>query len=118
MASGNVNNATPGKEEEYLAKPSGACCLKGFIHDGEPRGTFSTLTEIETYVVHPKSGSGNGNIILYFPDVWGMFTNGLLVMDSFAEAGYTVLGLDYFRGVSARFSLSDWSADQKVGPSH
>jgi hypothetical protein len=37
---------------------------------------------------------------LYFPDVFGFFPNGLLVMDGFADAGYTVLGLDYFRGVS------------------
>jgi hypothetical protein len=35
----------------------------------------------------------------YFPDVWGFFTNGFLVMDGFADAGYLTLGLDYFRGV-------------------
>jgi hypothetical protein len=29
-----------------------------------------------------------------------MFPNGLLVMDAFADAGYLVLGLDYFRGVN------------------
>lgn len=27
-----------------------------------------------------------------------MFSNGLLIMDAFADSGYTVLGLDYFRG--------------------
>ena len=27
----------------------------------------------------------------------GVFKNGLLIMDGFADAGYTVLGLDYFR---------------------
>lgn len=27
-----------------------------------------------------------------------MFKNGMLVMDGFADAGYLVLGLDYFRG--------------------
>lgn len=36
--------------------------------------------------------------LLYFPDVWGFFNNGFLVMDAFAQAGYLVLGLDYFRG--------------------
>lgn len=30
--------------------------------------------------------------------VWGMFNNGLLVMDAFADAGYLTVGLDYFRG--------------------
>jgi len=91
--------------DSYLAKPSGPCCLKGFIHDGEPRGTISPIVGIETYVVHPHEGQANGNVILYFPDVWGLFTNGMLVMDSFAEAGYLVLGLDYFMGVSLFYFL-------------
>lgn len=90
-------------EGDYLAKPSGPCCLNGFIHSGSPRGTMAQIADIETYVVHPRDGKGNGNILLYFPDVWGLFTNGLLVMDSFAEAGYTVLGLDYFMGVCLVF---------------
>lgn len=37
--------------------------------------------------------------VRYFPDVWGFFKNGFLVMDGFADAGYLTLGLDYFRGV-------------------
>ncbi|KAJ3550124.1 hypothetical protein NM208_g153 [Fusarium decemcellulare] len=82
----------------YLAKPSGPCCLKGTLHHGEPRGTWETITDIETYVSKPPADNANGHILLYFPDVWGMFTNGLLVMDAFADAGYLVFGLDYFRG--------------------
>ncbi|KAF9630221.1 hypothetical protein BFW01_g402 [Lasiodiplodia theobromae] len=84
---------------EYLAKPSGACCLEGTLHNGEPRGTFTQIADVETYVATPPPGKSNGNIVLYFPDVWGMFPNGLLVMDGFADAGYLTLGLDYFRGV-------------------
>lgn len=84
----------------FLAQPSGDCCLKGSIHEGEPRGGFISIANVETYIVHPREGKSNGNIVLYFPDVWGMFKNGLLVMDGFADAGYLVLGLDYFRGVS------------------
>lgn len=90
----------------YLAKPSGLCCLKGTIHNGEPRGQFVQVAGIETYVVKPPAHKSNGNIILYYPDVWGMFTNGLLVMDSFAEAGYLTVGLDYFRGVRSSLSTS------------
>lgn len=86
-------------EEEYLAKPSGECCLKGHLHQGEPRGTFKTVADVETYIVEPRPGKSNGHILLYFPDVWGMFPNGLLIMDGFADAGYLTLGLDYFRGV-------------------
>ena len=85
-------------DEEYLAKPSGACCLKGSVHDGEPRGTYTTLAGVETYIARPSPNNTNGNIVLYFPDVWGFFTNGMLIVDGFADAGYTALALDYFRG--------------------
>jgi hypothetical protein len=83
-----------------LAKPSGACCLKGSIHEGKSRGSFVTIADVETYIARPQEGKANNHILLYFPDVWGMFPNGLLIMDAFADAGYLVLGLDYFRGVS------------------
>jgi hypothetical protein len=87
------------RSDNYLAKPSGACCLKGTLHTGESRGSWETITGVETYITTPPTIKSNGHVLLYFPDVWGMFPNGLLVMDAFANAGYTVLGLDYFRGV-------------------
>lgn len=101
---------SPGLEESksstdaYLAKPSGSCCLKGTIHKGEGRGRWETIANVETYISVPPASKANGNVLLYFPDVWGMFPNGLLVMDAFASVGYTVLGLDYFRGVRLRIS--------------
>jgi hypothetical protein len=91
---------TMGDADGYLAKPSGACCLKGTIHEGEPRGRLTTISGIETYISTAPEGKVNGNILLYFPDVWGLFNNGLLIMDGFADAGYLVFGLDYFQGVS------------------
>lgn len=89
--------------QQWLAKPSGGCCLEGHIHSGEPRGKFVDVADIETYVSQPAEGRANGHVLLYFPDVWGMFKNGLLVMDAFAEAGYLTIGLDYFRGVRLPF---------------
>jgi hypothetical protein len=83
----------------WLAQPSGPCCLKGTLHDGISRGRFVMVAGVETYIVEPKKTNANGHILLYFPDVWGMFPNGLLVMDAFADSGYLVLGLDYFRDV-------------------
>ena len=85
--------------DAFLAKPSGECCLKGSIHKGDPQGRFVTIADVETYLVHPPASKANGNILLYFADVYGMFPNGLLIMDGFADAGYFVLGLDYFCGV-------------------
>lgn len=90
----------------YLAKPSGLCCLEGTIHKGEPQGSWETIAGVETYVASPPAGKENGHVLLYFPDVWGMFPNGLLVMDAFAEAGFLTLGLDYFRGVRINFNVN------------
>jgi hypothetical protein len=101
-----ANRSNGNATDNYLAKPSGACCLKGSLHEGESRGTWETITGIESYITTPPANKSNGHVLLYFPDVWGMFPNGLLVMDAFADAGYTVLGLDYFRGVSLQFFLS------------
>lgn len=83
-----------------IAKPSDACCLKGTLHDGQPRGKITTIAGVETYVAEPPMDKANGHVVLYFPDVWGFFTNGFLVMDGFADAGFLTLGLDYFQGVS------------------
>lgn len=88
-----------------MAKPSGLCCLNGTIHEGKPRGSWETIADVETYVASPPAGKENGHVLLYFPDVWGMFPNGLLVMDAFAEAGFLTLGLDYFRGVRINFEF-------------
>ncbi|KAF9886282.1 hypothetical protein FE257_011895 [Aspergillus nanangensis] len=82
----------------WLAQPSGPCCMKGTLHTGTPRGEYVDIAGVETYISQPPTTTANGHILLYFPDVWGIFTNGLLVMDAFADAGYLVLGLDYFRG--------------------
>ncbi|RBR25046.1 uncharacterized protein FIESC28_02170 [Fusarium coffeatum] len=92
------SSSNQSSSDTYLAQPSGSCCLKGTIHEGQSRGTWETIADVETYISKPNPEKDNGNILLYFPDVWGMFPNGLLVMDAFADAGYLVLGLDYFRG--------------------
>lgn len=96
----HAGNEGAANNDPYLAKPVGSCCLNGSIHEGEPRGSYATIAGVETYIVAPPAGKSNNHILLYFPDVWGLFKNGLLVMDGYADAGYLVLGLDYFRGVS------------------
>lgn len=100
----SVADNSKGSADEFLAKPSGACCLKGSIHRGQPQGTFVSIAGVDTYVSKPTT-EYNGRMILYFPDVWGMFPNGLLVMDGFAKAGYLVMGLDYFRGVCCKTGI-------------
>ncbi|KAE9984811.1 hypothetical protein EG328_008212 [Venturia inaequalis] len=84
------------KSDTYLAAPSGACCLSGNIHKGTPKGKHVTIAGLETYIATPEKP--NSNIIIYYPDVFGLFNNGLLIMDGFANAGYLTLGMDYFQG--------------------
>jgi hypothetical protein len=67
-------------KEAYIAQPSGECCVMGTLHEGEPRGTIEKVAGLDTYITKPKDGKGNGNIMLYFPDVWGLFKNGQLGM--------------------------------------
>lgn len=95
MGLGNQPN-----EPEWMALPSGACCLKGHLHSGKPKGTFEQVKDLETYVARPSPEKANGNVIIYYPDVFGFFTNGLLIMDEMADAGYLTIGIDYFQGVS------------------
>ncbi|KAF2754407.1 alpha/beta-hydrolase [Pseudovirgaria hyperparasitica] len=105
MASASVSGFIPEtlqrpapNDNDYLAKPPSTCCLSGTLHTGTPRGAHETIASLDTYIVKPPSSSENGHVLLYFPDVWGFFANGFLVMDAFADAGYLVLGPDYFRG--------------------
>ncbi len=87
-----------------IAKPSNSCCLKGNLHDGQPRGRVLSIAGVDTYMVEPSVDKANGHVVLYFPDVWGFFANAFLIMDGFADAGFLTLGMDYFQGVSDKTS--------------
>ncbi|OAQ65984.1 short-chain dehydrogenase reductase sdr [Pochonia chlamydosporia 170] len=84
-------------EPQYLAQRPGQCCTKGFPHRGESRGTYQTIAAVETYTVHPHEAQHNGHMLLFFADVTGMSINNRLLMDGFSNAGYLVLGLNYFQ---------------------
>ncbi len=83
----------------YLAIPPGDHCLSGNLHTGETRGKVETIEDTPTYITSPHPGRGNGNILFYYPDIFGFYNNAMLLMDAFADAGYTVFGIDYFRDV-------------------
>ncbi|PVH99976.1 dienelactone hydrolase [Periconia macrospinosa] len=84
--------------DPFLAKPADFCCLKGTIHSGEAQGTIETIDGIPTYIATPDAATANGNILLYFPDAFGLQGNAFLLMDAFAACGYLTLGVDYFLG--------------------
>ncbi|KAH7028446.1 dienelactone hydrolase [Macrophomina phaseolina] len=84
--------------DPVLAKPADLCCLKGAIHSGEPQGTVEDIEGVATYVATPKADTSNRNIILFFPDAFGLHINSFLMIDAFAACGYLTLGVDYFLG--------------------
>lgn len=85
--------------DQVLAKPADICCLKGFFYSGEPQGKVEQVEGVETYISSPAPGRANGNVLLYFPDAFGLHNNSYLLMDAFASCGYLTLGVDYFLGV-------------------
>jgi hypothetical protein len=85
----------------YLAIPPGDHCLSGNLHTGDTRGKVEVIEDAPTYITSPHPGKGNRNILFYYPDVHGFYNNAMLLMDAFADAGYTVFGIDYFRDVTA-----------------
>lgn len=88
--------------DRILAKPADLCCLKGAFHTGEPTGAVEQIGAVDTYVARPAAGKANGNILLFFPDAFGLHINNFLMMDAYAECGYLTLGVDYFLGVRSR----------------
>lgn len=92
--------------ENILAKPADLCCLKGAFHTGQPTGSIIQIDSVDTYVASPHPKRSNGNVVLFFPDAFGLHINSFLMMDAFAECGYLTLGIDYFLGVWAFKSFS------------
>lgn len=85
--------------DPVLAKPADICCIGGAIHSGEPLGHIKQIGGVDTYVATPDPKTANGNIILFFPDAFGLHINSFLMMDAYAACGYLTLGVDYFAGV-------------------
>nr|AMB48858.1 dienelactone hydrolase [Fusarium camptoceras] len=86
--------------DPVLAKPADLCCLKGDIHNGQPTGTTIQIEGVDTYVATPEPEVANGNVLLFFPDAFGLHINSELMMDAYAACGYLTLGVDYFLGDS------------------
>jgi hypothetical protein len=85
--------------DPLLANPPSTCCITGSIHPVTPRGKISKIGEVDTYITAP-SANANGNILLYFPDAFGLYPNAFAMMDAYAKKGWKVFGVDYFLGVS------------------
>lgn len=65
-------------------------CLTGFVKDGTPTGTVTTLHGIPAYVTKPE-GKPKG-VVVFLPDMFGWeMANARLLADIYAkEGGYLV----------------------------
>ncbi|KAF3402485.1 hypothetical protein DPV78_004272 [Talaromyces pinophilus] len=107
--------------DPVLAKAADLCCLKGDIHSGQPTGNIIQIGGVDTYVATPHPKVANGNVLLFFPDAFGLHINSNLMMDAYAACGYLTLGVDYFLGDAVtkyttsplndpKFDMAAWSA--------
>lgn len=87
--------------DPVLAKPTSACCVTdgSSYQSNDSESKLEQIGGLETYVSQPDASNANGNILLFFPDAFGLCAKNYLLMDRFAALGYLVLGVDYFMGV-------------------
>lgn len=69
--------------------PPSDCCATGFIHEGEPKGTYIEIADVKAYKTQP--GKRDDAIVVILPDIFGIYLpNTLLVADQFAsKSGFT-----------------------------
>jgi hypothetical protein len=87
----------------------GVCvkCLTGFLHDGEPKGTATSIAGLPTYVAKPVSICGKPGVIVIGPDVFGWeLINNRLLAETYAEkSGRTIYLPDFMNGLSPFFAV-------------
>jgi dienelactone hydrolase len=86
-------------DEVLKANGMSACCLKGFVHAGAPKGTMETLGGLPCYIASPPPSAKRAPTILMVADVFGpKFVNSQLLADTYAAAGFHVLLPDVYGG--------------------
>ncbi|KKA02458.1 hypothetical protein D499_0J00690 [Hanseniaspora uvarum DSM 2768] len=69
--------------------PPSKCCAEGFIHEGEPKGTYIEIADIKAYKT--VVGKREDAVVVILPDIFGIYLpNTLLIADQFAsKSGFT-----------------------------
>ncbi|GMM40364.1 hypothetical protein FOG50_01216 [Hanseniaspora uvarum] len=69
--------------------PPSKCCAEGFIHEGEPKGTYIEIADIKAYKT--VAGKREDAVVVILPDIFGIYLpNTLLIADQFAsKSGFT-----------------------------
>ncbi|KAF2664928.1 dienelactone hydrolase family protein [Microthyrium microscopicum] len=109
IALGAVAYASP------QSKPAPSCgCSVANVHvehEGKPVGQMNEVNGIQTYISYPADKKTDYGI-LYLPDAFGFpLVQNRLLADSFAKAGYVVVGPDFFEGEPAPHDLANPNFD-------
>lgn len=63
--------------DPVFMKPADLCCLKRDFHHGEPKGDIIRIKVVNTYIAKPDLKATNKNVLLFFPDIFRLYTNSL-----------------------------------------
>lgn len=75
-------------------------CLKGFVLEGDPKGTMNVLNGVNYYLAQPEKGAVEGKAIVLAYDIFGFkIANPKLLADKYAElTKLPVYVVDYLNG--------------------
>lgn len=80
------------------SNPPAACCTVGVKHEGEAKGQFQQIGDVEAYISHPADRSTKRAILLLTDVIGHRFINAQLIADQLAANGYFVVMPDLFHG--------------------
>ncbi|KAG2418634.1 hypothetical protein HFD88_001735 [Aspergillus terreus] len=85
----------------------GPCCVVGVKHEGDPKGTYKNIGDVETYIAYPPSQSTERAILMLTDVIGHRFINAQLIADQFAANGYLVVVPDLFHGDPVQLNRPD-----------
>lgn len=72
-------------------------CFSGFVHDGTPTGTITTIHGLPVYVVEPDEGVNPKGLVVIISDAFGMESiNNKILADRYAKRGGFLVYLPEF----------------------
>ncbi|KAF1846734.1 uncharacterized protein K460DRAFT_377879 [Cucurbitaria berberidis CBS 394.84] len=82
-------------------------CIKGTIHQGQPKGTEELVHGLNTYVIGNRTNPRG--IIVVYSDIFGLgLPNNKLIADAYAQSGEWLVYLpDFFKGDPVGLKVAD-----------
>ncbi|KAL2204833.1 alpha/beta-hydrolase [Sarocladium strictum] len=103
--------------------PPADCCVVGVKHEGSPTGKpVRVAGRWDAYYSSPSGAEAHHDVVLiYLPDILGIWQNSQLMADQFAMNGYHTLVIDLYNGDAlplnkpAGFDMKKWMMEGSDG---